>query len=231
MHLAAQNHLIELLAQSDRRRLLALCEPVELILGQVLCEPSTPTRHVYFPVEGFVSLVAMVAGSPGVEVGMVGREGMLGSQLALGVRTTPLHGVVQGSGPAMRIAALPFRAELAGCAALQRVLNRYVSVLMVQLATSAVCLRFHQIGPRLARWLLMSHDRAGADTFRITHRFLAYMLGVRRVGITAAATALQRAGLVEYRRGVLTVLDRRGLESVACACYAEARRTYSDRLR
>ena len=231
MHLATQNHLIELLAQSDRRRLLALCEPVELVLGQVLCEPSTPTRHVYFPVDSFISLVAMVAGSPGVEVGMVGREGMLGSQLALGVRTTPLHGVVQGAGPAMRIATLPFRAELAGCAALQRVLERYVSVLMVQLATSAVCLRFHQIGPRLARWLLMSHDRAGADTFRITHRFLAYMLGVRRVGITAAATALQRAGLVEYRRGVLTVLDRRGLESVACACYAEARRTYSDRLR
>jgi hypothetical protein len=108
IQLAVQNHLIELLARSDRRRLLALCEPVELVLGQVLCEPSTPTRHVYFPVDSFNSLVAMVAASPGVEVGMVGREGMLGSQLALGVHTTPLHGVVQGAGPAMRIATLPF---------------------------------------------------------------------------------------------------------------------------
>jgi CRP-like cAMP-binding protein len=229
--LAAQNHLIELLAQTDRRRLLALGVPVELLLGQVICEPSSPTRHVYFPIDSFISLVAMVAGSPGVEVGMVGREGMLGSQLALGVRTSPLHGVVQGEGSALRIATIPFRAELAARPALQRVLNRYVSVLMVQLATSAVCVRFHQIGPRLARWLLMTHDRAGADTFRMTHQFLAYMLGVRRVGITAAATALQRAGLVEYRRGVLTVLDRGGLEAVACACYEADRHAYSDRLR
>jgi CRP-like cAMP-binding protein len=230
-HGPALNHLLELLAQNDRRRLLALCEPVQLTLGQVVCEPSTPTRHVYFPVDSFVSLVAMVAGSPGVEVGMIGREGMLGAQLALGVRTTPLHGVVQGPGQAMRVATRPFRAELAGCAALQRILNRYVAVLMVQLSTAAVCLRFHQIAPRLARWLLMSHDRAGADTFRMTHQFLAYMLGVRRVGITAAAATLQRAGLVEYRRGVITVLDRRGLESFACACYAADRHAYSERLR
>jgi CRP-like cAMP-binding protein len=155
---------------------------------------------------------------------------MLGSQVALGVGRSPLHGVVQGSGSALRIATIPFRGQLAQCAALQRVLHRYVAVLMVQLATSAVCLRFHQIGPRLARWLLMSHDRAGADTFRITHQFLAYMLGVRRVGITAAATALQRVGLIEYRRGVLTVLDRAGLQAVACPCYAADRRAYADRL-
>jgi len=229
-HLAAQNHLIEILSASDRRRLLAICDTVELVLGQVVCEPATSTRHVYFPVDSFISLVATVAGSPGVEVGMVGREGMLGTQLALGVDATPLHAVVQGSGTALRAGSAAFRRELARSASLRRTIDLYIAIMMAQLATSAVCLRFHEIGPRLARWLLMSRDRAGADTFRITHEFLAYMLGVRRVGITAAATRLQRVGLIEYRRGLLTVLDRRGLEAMACPCYAADLRSYSDRL-
>ena len=230
MRLSAQNHLIEILARDDRRRLLAICEPVELPLGQVMSEPATATRYVYFPTDGFISLVAMVAGSPGVEVGMVGREGMLGSQLALGITTAPLRAVVQGSGSALRVASVAFRRELARSATLQRVLDGYIAVLMAQLATSAVCLRFHQIGPRLARWLLMSHDRTPGDTFRMTHEFLAYMLGVRRVGITTAATSLQRGGLIEYRRGLLTVVDRRGLERAACACYEADLRAYGDRV-
>lgn len=228
--MSAQNQLIEILARDDRRRLLAICEPVELSLGAVICEPATPTRHAYFPIDGFISLVAMVAGSPGIEVGMVGREGMLGAQLALGVVAAPLHAVVQGPGGALRIGRVAFRRELARSATLQRALEHYIAALMVQLATSAVCLRFHQIAPRLARWLLMSHDRAHCDTFRMTHEFLAYMLGVRRVGITTAATTLQRAGLIEYRRGLLTVLDRQGLERAACACYTADLRAYSDRL-
>jgi CRP-like cAMP-binding protein len=230
MRLSAQNQLIEILARDDRRRLLAICEPVDLALGQVMCEPATATRHVYFPTDGFISLVAMVADSPGVEVGMVGREGMLGSQLALGVATSPLHAVVQGSGSALRVGRVAFRRELARSATLQRVLDGYIAVLMAQLATSAVCLRFHQIGPRLARWLLMSHDRTPGDTFRMTHEFLAYMLGVRRVGITTAATNLQRGGLIEYRRGLLTVVDRAGLEQAACACYGADLRAYGDRV-
>lgn len=229
--MAAQNHLIELLAGVDRRRLLALCDTVELELGEVVCEPATSTVYVYFPVDSFISLVATVAGSPGVEVGMVGREGMLGSQLALGVGTTPLHAVVQGPGAALRVGSAAFRRELARSTTLRRTIDHYIAVMMAQLATSAVCLRFHEIGPRLARWLLMSRDRAGADTFRMTHEFLAYMLGVRRVGITAAATRLQRAGLIEYRRGLLTVRDRRGLEAMACPCYAADLRAYSDRLK
>ena len=229
--LSTQNHLIELLAREDRRRLLAICEPVDLVLGQVVYEPARPARHVYFPLNSFISLVAMLAGSPGVEVGMVGREGMLGSQLALGVRATPLRAVVQGSGGALRAGTVAFRRELARNLTLQRTLDRYIAVVLVQLTTSAVCLRFHQIGPRLARWLLMSQDRADADTFCITHEFLAYMLGVRRAGVTAAATKLHRAGLIEYRRGVLTVLDRSGLEAAACPCYALDRRAYSERLR
>lgn len=228
--LPAQNHLIELVARGDRRRLLSRCEPIDLALGQIVCEPATATRHVYFPIDGFISLIAVVAGSPGVEVGMVGREGMLGSQLALGVATSPLHAVVQGAGSALRIGKVAFRVELAHSATLRGALERYIAVVMAQLATSAVCLRFHQIGPRLARWLLMSNDRAHCDTFPITHEFLAHMLGVRRVGITAAAGELQRSGLIEYRRGVLTVLDRGGLERAACPCYASDRHAYARQL-
>ena len=223
-----QNHLIELLPRKDRLRLLAVCEPVQLVLAEVLCEPGRATRHVYFPTEGFISLVALVDGEPALEVGMIGREGMLGAQLALGVATAPLHALVQGPGAAWRVATGAFRRELAGSAALRRLLGRYLYVLMAQLTASAACLRFHLIQPRLARWLLMSQDRAQADSFHVTHEFLAYMLGVRRVGITAAASALQRAGLIEYRRGELTVLDRNALEAAACNCYADDRRAYDD---
>jgi CRP-like cAMP-binding protein len=222
----ACNHLIELLPRPARRRLLALCEPAELVLSQTLCEPGAPTQHVYFPTEGFISLLALTDVDAALEVGMVGREGMLGVQLVLDVETVPLRALVQGLGHSWRIGRAPFRAELARSLALQRVLQRYVYVLMSQLAAAAGCLRFHLISQRLARWLLMSQDRAQVDSFRVTHEFLAYMLGVRRVGITGAAGALQRAGLIEYRRGQLTVLDRPGLEAAACSCYAADRRVY-----
>lgn len=225
-----ENHLIELLPDKDRLRLLAICEPVQLVLSEVLSEPGKPTSHVYFPTEGFISLVALVDGSPGVEVGMVGREGMLGAQLTLGVATAPLRALVQGAGASWRIDAAAFRRELARSVSLQRGLNRYLYVLMAQQAAAAGCLRFHLTGQRLARWLLMSHDRAHSDSFHVTHEFLAYMLGMRRVGITAAASALQRSGLIEYRRGELTVLDRSGLEAAACSCYAADRRIYVELL-
>jgi CRP-like cAMP-binding protein len=225
-----QNHLIDLLPEKDRTRLLAICEPVELALSEVLSEPGKPTENVYFPTQGFISLVALVDGSPGVEVGMVGLEGMLGAQLVLGVAIAPLHALVQGSGTAWRIAADPFKRELARSKALQRVLNRYLYVLMAQQAESAVCLRFHLIGQRLARWLLMSQDRAQSDSFHITHEFLAYMLGMRRVGITAAASELHRNGLIEYHRGQIKVLDRQGLEAAACSCYGSNQQIYADLL-
>jgi CRP-like cAMP-binding protein len=227
----AENHLIELLPRKDRLRLLAICEPVELALAEVLCEPGEPTRNVYFPIDSFISLVTLVAGHPGLEIGMVGREGMLGAQLALGVTTSPLHAVVQGAGPAWRIGRGAFVRELAGSVALQRGMNLYLHVLMVQTAMSAGCLHFHLIGPRLARWLLMSQDRAHSDSFRVTHEFLAYMLGVRRVGITNAASALQRNGLIQYHRGKVTVLDRSGLEAAACGCYTAGQQSYADAMR
>ena len=218
--------MIELLPSSSRSRLLAICEPVDLAMGEVLGEVGAPTRHVYFPTVGFVSLVTAIKGRPMLEVGMVGREGMLGAQLVLGVDTAPLHAVVQGGGAAWRIGALEFSRELMRSAPLQRGLNRYVYVTMTQLASAASCLRFHQIEPRLARWLLMTQDRAHSDSFHITHEFLAYMLGVRRVGITTAASVLQREGLIRYRRGEIQVLNRRGLKAAACSCYAADRDAY-----
>jgi CRP-like cAMP-binding protein len=225
---AAQNHLIERLPRRAQSQLLRLGEDVPLKLGQVLCEAGKPARHVWFPIDGFVSLVAPIDGKPALEVGMVGREGMLGAQLILGVATVPLHALVQGTGSALRIGRVAFRAELARSVPLRRLLDRYLYVLMAQLAGSAACLRFHEIGPRLARWLLMSQDRAHAERFHVTHEFLAYMLGVRRVGITAAAGALQRSGLIEYHRGEMLVRDRPGLEAAACDCYASDRSAYAD---
>jgi len=210
--------------------LLAICEPVELVMAEVLSDVGTPTRFVYFPTEAFISLVTPLNGKPVLEVGMVGREGMLGTQLALGVRAAPLHALVQGPGAAWRIGAVAFRRELARNSALQRGLNRYVYVMMMQLASAASCLRFHQIEPRLARWLLMTQDRAHSNSFHITHEFLAYMLGVRRVSVTTAASVLQRDGLIKYHRGDIQVLSRRGLETAACSCYAADQEAYAKML-
>jgi CRP-like cAMP-binding protein len=227
---AIQNHLIELLPRAARRTLLAICEPVELELSDKVYATEEVTRYAYFPIDGTISLVTPIDGKPVLEVGMVGREGMVGAELVLGVLKAPLHTVVQGAGKAWRIPSRAFRRELAASPALQLCLNRYLYVLMVQLGAAAACLRFHLIGPRLARWLLMMQDRAHSDSFYVTHEFLAYMLGVRRVGITGAAGQLQRKGLIEYRRGKLTILSRRGLEAAACGCYAADRRSYSSLL-
>ncbi|MDP3355686.1 MAG: Crp/Fnr family transcriptional regulator, partial [Polaromonas sp.] len=162
---SVENHLIELLPRSDRKRLLAACKPVQLVLSDVLGEPGQPTPDVYFPTDGFISLVTLVEGSPGVEVGMVGREGMLGAQLALGVTKAPWRALVQGEGAAWRMSSAAFKRELAQRPALQRGIIHYFYVLMAQAAGSAGCLRFHLIGQRLARWLLMSQDRAHSDSF------------------------------------------------------------------
>jgi CRP-like cAMP-binding protein len=207
------------LPRQQRHDLLEMCEPIELALEAVLCEPGERTRYVYFPTQSFVSLVSIVDRKPFLEVGMIGSEGMLGMQLALGVGTVPLRALVQGAGPAWRINARAFTKELDTNPALRRVLNVYAYVLMAQFAGAAACVRFHLIEQRLARWLLMTQDRAQADQFHVTHEFLSYMLGVRRVGVTAAAGELQSRGLIEYHRGDLHVLDRGGLEKSACSCY------------
>lgn len=224
----AQNRLIELLPRVERRRLLAIGQTVQLSLSEVLCEPDQPLRHVWFPVDGFISLVTLIADHPGLEIGMTGREGMLGAQVALNVTASPLRALVQGSGSAWRFEIAAFQSELADSPALQALLQRYIYVRMAQLGLAAACLRYHLIGPRLARWLLMSQDRAHGNQFHVTHEFLAYMLGVRRVGVTMAAGELQRAGLISYHRGELTVVDRAGLERAACQCYDNDRRAYAE---
>jgi len=222
-----ENQLIARLPRKARLSLLKLSEPVQLDLAEILCDGGKPMRHVYFPIEGFVSMVTLLDGKPVLEVGMVGSEGMIGAQLVLGVTEEPLHAIVQGAGSAWRIKSAVFRRELSRSSDLRDGLNRYLHVTMTQLASSAACLRFHQIGPRLARWLLMTQDRAHSNRFYVTHEFLAFMLGVRRVGITQSAAALQRKGLVEYRRGNITILNRRGLIEAACGCYATDAKAYA----
>lgn len=151
---------------------------------------------------------------------MVGREGMLGDFVSLGVTDSPLNAVVQGSGTAWRMSVSQFRREMAQDLALRSTVNRYLYVRIAQLASRAACVKFHLIGSRLARWLLMSHDRAGANSFFVTHEVLACVLGVRRVSVTQAANALQQAGLISYKRGEITVLRRRDLERISCSCYS-----------
>ncbi|GAB2888572.1 Crp/Fnr family transcriptional regulator [Paralcaligenes sp. KSB-10] len=213
------NRLIAGLPRKDRDQFLAHCEPVELALAEILAEPGERIRHIYFPKNSFISLVAPIDGRASLEVGLVGDEGMLGISLLLGVNVSPLHALVQGSGSALRMSAVSFRRELELSAALQQRLKRYLYVILGQLAQTAACTRFHVVEQRLARWLLMTQDRAHSNTFHITHEFLAYMLGVRRVGVTKAATSLQNQKLISYSRGNITILDLDGLNKASCSCY------------
>lgn len=220
------NQLLAALPSKDCNRITAACEPVELLFSESIAEPGEPIRHVYFPTQGFISMTTPMGDHGNLEVGLVGDEGMLGATLLLGVDVHPLHALVQGAGPVLRLSTPAFRRELKQSPALDRKLRKYLYVIMRQLAQAAACNRFHVVEARLARWLLMTRDRAHANAFHITHDFLAYMLGVRRVGVTKAAMALQKRELIHYHRGDLTILNLSGLKESACECYEIDKATY-----
>jgi CRP-like cAMP-binding protein len=222
---SATNRLLDALLHKDREQLLANFEHIELDMGEVLYRAGEVIPHVYFPTGGFISLVAPID-STNLEVGLVGNEGVLGITLLLGVDIAPFTALVQGTGTALRITASSFLRILEQSPELHQVLKRYLYVTMSQLAQTAACTRFHLVEGRLARWLLMTQDRAHSDHFHITHVFLAYMLGVRRVGITKAANALQQRKLISYQRGDIRILDRPGLEVVSCGCYRADKEIY-----
>lgn len=226
LDLGRSNRLLASLALGASRRIAAACDSVELQSGEIVYEPDSVIRHVYFPTTSLICSMIPVDESSNLEVGLIGDEGMLGLAVLLGVNTSPWRALVQGAGHAWRMDAGALVRELQLNALLRRRLLRYLQVKFCQLAQTAACTRFHLVEQRLARWLLMTQDRAHRNEFHVTHEFLAYMLGVRRVGITKAATALQDRQLIRYHRGAVTVLDRTGMESAACSCYQTDRDTY-----
>ena len=220
------NYLLQALPRSDLTRVLTGCDTVHLAVADVLYSPGERLRHVYFPVAGFISLIMQVDAASSLQVALVGNEGMFGIPLLLGVDVAPVSAVVQGHGSALRMEAARFRRELGRSQSLRREIGRYACVCLNQLAQTSACTRFHVVEARLARWLLMSQDRARANTFYVTQELLALMLGVRRVGITKAASSLQDRRLIHYSRGNITLLDRQGLKAAACGCYQADRKSY-----
>lgn len=221
----AGNRLLAALPQRYQREFHARSETVGLVRAQRI-HTAGNLKHVYFPIRGSISLVLPISGLGSLEVGLVGNEGMFGVPLKLGVATCPLHAVVQASGSALRMDTADFRRELERSAVLRERLDRYVCVRFAQLERRAACARFHLVEARLARWFLMTRDRAQCDRLELTHELLASMLGARRVGVTNAATALQERGLISYRRGKVRLLDVRSLKSASCECYAADLATY-----
>ncbi len=215
----AANRLLAALPAKEYERLLAGFEPVKLTYGEVLYEPGEQMRYVYFPSDCLVSLLIVVEGHRALEVGLVGREGMVGSRLALGSTTASVRALVQGTGTAVRIRSAAFLREYQRSPVLQRALLHFTDTLMSQVTQAAACNRFHPVEARLARWLLMTRERLPSNEFYLTQEFLADMLGVRRAGVTAAASALQHRKLIRYRRGAITILDQQGLEASSCSCY------------
>lgn len=227
-----ENTLIEQLPRQERRRILDECEPVDLAAGTLLCEPGKSLVDACFPLSCCISLVAMVGGHRPLELWLIGNEGMLGLDLVFDVdHVAPLRAEVRHPGTALRMPASRLRALLREHPGLHRALGHHLHVLLTQLARTAACTSFHEVGARLARWLLMSHDHAHADHFHLTHELLADMLGVQRSAVTIAAGAMQKARLISYSRGEINILDRRGLEAVACECYGAALATSASRLK
>ena len=229
--LPPRNKILAALPRKEYRRLLPRLTPVSLSLGETLYEMEGSIRHVYFPNSSVVSLVTHMEEGTSVEVGLIGGEGMVGLSVVMGDAVSQNHAVVQIADGAMRMSTNALRAELKHGGKLQSLLLRYSLILLKQVSQTAACNRNHNVGKRLARWLLLCQDRVGGSEIRLTQEFLAQMLGTRRSRVSEAAIILQRAGLLRYSRGIITILDREGLEEFACECYravkAEFDRLYS----
>lgn len=224
-----QNHLLDALLDIDFERLNPNLELVELPLGKVLYEPSEKLKYVYFPTTCIVSLLYVMENGASAEIAVVGNEGILGISIFMGGDSTPSRAVVQSAGYGYRMKAKILQNEFNQTGPLQRLLLRYTQALITQMAQTAVCNRHHTVEQQLCRWLLLSIDRLSSNELHMTQELIANMLGVRREGVTEAAGKLQRAGLIDYTRGRITVIDRPGLEKKVCECY-QVVKTEFDRL-
>lgn len=223
------NHLLAALPDDEYQRLLPDLKLAPMVLGNTLCEPHIKMQHVYFPVDSIVSLLCVTENGGSAEIAVVGNEGIVGVSLFMGGETTPNQAVVQSAGHAYKLPGRAIKAEFYRGGPMQRLLLRYTQALLTQMAQTAVCNRHHSLDQQLCRWLLLSHDRLSSDELIMTQELIANMLGVRREGVTEAAGNLQRAGLIRYRRGHITIVDRKGLEDRTCECYAVVKNEY-DRL-
>jgi CRP-like cAMP-binding protein len=223
------NELLAALPDADWLRWRALLEPVAMPLGQVLYESGVPITHGWFPSTAIVSLMHVTESGASAGIAVVGHEGVVGVPLFMGAGSTTGTAVVQSAGAGLRIGGAALRAEFARSPAVMRLLLRYTQALIAQMAQIAVCNRHHSVDQQLCRWLLMNLDRLPGSELVATQELISNMLGVRREGVTEAALALQRAGLIEYRRGRVTVLERDGIERRSCECHAVIKAEY-DRL-
>jgi len=213
------NRLLASLPAREYQRLLPELEPVTMAFAQIIYAPGDTIRHIYFPNNSIVSLLAAEEHHASLEVGMIGNEGMTGIAVFMEVRTSRTLALVQGAGTAMRMTSATLRKESTHISTFHRLLHRYAHSLLTQMSLSSACNRFHSLDARLARWLLMTHDRIGTDEFRLTQDFMSNMLGVRREGVNKVAGDLQKKKLIKYSRGHMEVLNRVGLERISCACY------------
>jgi len=226
---ARANLLLGSLPADEWQRLQPLLEPVAMPLGHVLCEAGQLLTHAYFPTTAIVSLLYVTEGGSSAEIAVVGNEGLIGIPLFMGGGSSPSRAVVQSAGVGYRLPARAIREEFSRAGVLMKLLLRYTQALIAQMAQTAVCNRHHTVDQQLCRWLLLSLDRRQGSELVVTHELIANLLGVRREGVTEAALALQRDGLISYKRGHVSVLDRPGLEARSCECYAVVKGEY-DRL-
>jgi CRP-like cAMP-binding protein len=225
----AHNHLLAALTPAEQERLFPQLELTPMPLGKVLYESGSQLGHVYFPTNCIVSLLYVMENGASAEVAVVGNEGLVGVALFMGGETTPSRAVVQSAGLAYRLAGAKMKLEFGRSGQMQHLLLRYTQALLTQMSQTAVCNRHHTVDQQLCRWLLLSLDRLPSNELKMTQELIANMLGVRREGVTEAAGNLQDAGLIRYRRGRITVLDRPGLEQRVCECYGVVRKEF-DRL-